>query len=607
MPGGFATREQFAAIIERYDYTFRLQYNTPRLISQHTKRDYPLVKNADFYVSTTGSDSGDGSFERPFKTWDKAIEAVRGVEKTAYRGGITVAFMAGEYPAPHVTMTAEDSGTPECPVTYCKYGDGDVTFNGGLDLYPEDFTDIDESEKALFNEKYADNIRKYDISYVLDSGLDKDSVVIFSEDWLCTPARFPNRYPDGADSLLFGAKSHTRTAMKIIHPILARRIASYSPEAVEDMEIYGYIIWGFKKSIFGCASYDAETSVLETDYDSLNLDWWNGSTGQGIEVAVLDIAYELDCEGEYWIDPSTKTLYVYSPKEVYRIPVEGTMIAMDGTNDVTFRGLEFLNTTGAFIDGELCHGITVDRCRFGGVSSKAGVRFNDCSRERPLDLVITDSEFSCAYGQSVYVNGGCSGAVRYSKNANVLFDNNLVSSSNLVFDNQNAIDLVSCSDLKITHNRIEHTSRGSISFSMSYNVLIEYNDFDSAMINSQDGGILYSAGNVDGRNVTVCHNFFNFMEVRGIGAFGYYVDDNEAGVDIYANLFYDELFPVVIHKGRDNFVHDNVFIRESTAVSLSIGQMHAVEEYGTDAPAKSYDVRQTTRSYQTVFDNMAAY
>ncbi|MBR7034102.1 MAG: S-layer homology domain-containing protein [Clostridia bacterium] len=606
-PGGNATREQFAAIIERYDNTFWLQYNTPILTSRHTVRDYPLVTDADFYVATDGDDGNDGSFSRPFKTWDRAIKAVRGIPKTAEEGGITVAFMAGEYDAPHVTMTAEDSGAPECPVTYCKYGDGDVTFNGGIDLYPEDFTELDESEKALFNEKYTDNIKKYDISSVLDSGLDKDSVVIFSEDWLCTPARYPNRFPDGSDSLLYGASSHTRTAMKIIHPILAKRIASYSPEAVEDMEIYGYIIWGFKKSIFGCASYDAETSVLETDYDTLNLDWWNGSAGLGIEVAVLDIACELDCDGEYWIDAATKTLYVYSPNGVYHIPVEGTMISMDGTNDITFRGLGFQNTTGAFIEGELCHGVTIDRCTFSGVSSTAGVSFRDCSTERALDLAVTDCEFSCAYGQSLYVNGGCSGAVRYSKNASVLFDNNLVSSSNLVFDDQNAVDLVSCSDLRITHNRIEHTSRGSISFSMSYNVLIEYNDFDSAMINSQDGGILYSAGNVDGRNVTVRHNFFNYMEVRGIGAFGYYVDDNEAGVEIYANLFYDELFPVVIHKGRDNFVHDNVFIRESTAVSLSIGQMHAVEEYGTDAPAKSYDVRQTTRSYQAVFDNMAAY
>ena len=65
--------------------------------------------------------------------------------------------------------------------------------------------------------------------------------------------------------------------------------------------------------------------------------------------------------------------------------------------------------------------------------------------------------------------------------------------------------------------------------------------------------------------------------------------------------------PVVIHKGRDNFVHDNVFIGDQTAVALSIGQMHTVEEYGADAPSKSYDVRQTVRTYQTVFDNIAQY
>ncbi|MBQ2468119.1 MAG: S-layer homology domain-containing protein, partial [Clostridia bacterium] len=95
-PEGFATREQFAAIIERYDGSFKLEYNEPVPISHFTEKPYPLVDDADFYVSTNGDDSYDGSIAHPFRTWERARDAVRGLGKTG-RDGIKVAFMAGEY------------------------------------------------------------------------------------------------------------------------------------------------------------------------------------------------------------------------------------------------------------------------------------------------------------------------------------------------------------------------------------------------------------------------------------------------------------------------------------------------------------------------------
>ncbi|MBQ1502534.1 MAG: S-layer homology domain-containing protein, partial [Clostridia bacterium] len=127
-PKGFATREQFAAIVERYDGSFTLQYNKPVLISRYTEKEYPLVDNADYYVSTAGSDAGDGSFDHPFATFNKAVEAVRELKKTK-TDDITVAFMAGDYGPLSVSLTAEDAGSPTQRITYCKYGDGDVVFD----------------------------------------------------------------------------------------------------------------------------------------------------------------------------------------------------------------------------------------------------------------------------------------------------------------------------------------------------------------------------------------------------------------------------------------------------------------------------------------------
>ncbi|MBQ6677942.1 MAG: S-layer homology domain-containing protein, partial [Clostridia bacterium] len=85
-PDGFATREQFAAIIERYDRSFKLAYNEPVLFSHYTEPEYPLVTDADFYVSADGSDDNDGSFAHPFRTWERARDAVRTLDRTGRSG-----------------------------------------------------------------------------------------------------------------------------------------------------------------------------------------------------------------------------------------------------------------------------------------------------------------------------------------------------------------------------------------------------------------------------------------------------------------------------------------------------------------------------------------
>ncbi|MBQ6262575.1 MAG: S-layer homology domain-containing protein [Clostridia bacterium] len=588
-----------------------LVYNPPVIVSRYTEKDYPLVTDADFYVSTTGSDSNDGSLAHPFRTMNKAVEAVRAIPKTAEKGGVKVAFMAGEYGTLRVSMTAEDSGTPECPVIYCKYGDGDVVFNNGIDLTPDSFSDLDESDRALFNNKAADKIKKCDISSLFDKGLDKDTLFVFSDDWICTVARYPNKHEDGADQLFASGETFSSTALQITHPMLVRRLASYSPETVAKMKIYGYIIRGYRKDTFKAASFDPNTGVLEianweTSEFGVMRSGWRGADGNGIKLCILDVPYELDAKDEYWVDDETGTIYFFNPNGEYHIPAEGTMISMDHTDDITFRGLSFRNTTGQFIGAEMSHGITIDLCEFKGVSSTAGVRIYNCSKERSFDIAITNSEFSCAYGASAYVNGRCADADRYTKHANVLFDNNLVRSSNLVYDVENAVDFPYNNDLTVTHNSFVHSSRGAVSFSKSYNVLIEYNDFDSVMINSEDGGAVYSNGNVDGRHIKVCHNFFNYMPPDGTGTFGYYVDDNTAGVDIYENLFYYAACPVMLHLGRDNVVHDNVFIDKVGAV-LSNGHRSVFEAEGIEQGLKDGDVRKALKAYTTLFENIDKY
>ena len=135
--------------------------------------DEKMIKG-DFYVSTKGNDSNNGSKAAPFLTIEKAIEAVRNTDKTNKRG-ITVCIEAGEYCVSSLEFTKEDSGTKECPVTYCSYN-GEVVINGGVTLFANDFEDVKnypEYEKRL-SEDAQENVVVIDLTKEPYSLTEKD-------------------------------------------------------------------------------------------------------------------------------------------------------------------------------------------------------------------------------------------------------------------------------------------------------------------------------------------------------------------------------------------------------------------------------------------------
>ncbi|MBR6915914.1 MAG: S-layer homology domain-containing protein [Clostridia bacterium] len=579
-PGEGATREQFAAIIKRYDDSFKLSYNAPVVRSYYTEKEYPLVKDADFYVAVDGDDKADGSFDRPFATWERARDAVRSLDRTG-RTGITVAFMAGEYASPSVELSAEDSGTAECPVTYCKYGDGDVIFSGGVTLGADSFEPLSEEEKGLFPERAVPKIGKADISDILTCGT--DDIVIFTEDGILSEARFPNKYEDGTDQLITnGAAAASRDSYRLTSRLLINRIKSY--HTVDGMKVYGYIVRGYQKHTIKVASYDPDTNIILLANPEAG-DYYGGINPEkdDCEMAFLNISEELDSKGEYWIDPETATLYVFEPEGDLRFPMSGTMVTMRSADYITFRGLTMINARERFIDESMGRCITVDGCVFscavdassiGGETTVGvkGLSFEDHPDGVSKDLVFTGNTFELFYGAAVKVNGNCEGEHRFDRTTNVLFDNNLVRLTNLGFDFRCGIDMPSSSSLKFSHNRFEKCARGAVSYSRSYDVLVEYNDFDSVMQNATDGGILYADWGADARNVVVRYNCFNYVAPTQVGTYGYYIDDVTSGAEVYSNIFWNTgNCALMVHDGRDNCIHDNIVIGTSGSYDGEFG------------------------------------
>ena len=586
-PDGFATREQFSAIIERYDNTFVLKYNEPVLFSRYTEPDYPLVDDADFYVSTTGSDENDGSFGHPFATWERARNAVRELDKTGC-DGVTVAFFAGNYGPLSIELSEEDSGTPECPITYCRYGDGDVVFSGGATFNADDMLPLTDGEKEYFNPSRADKIRKIDLDDLLDDVPEPDDFVLFDEESFCVEARFPNKYDDGSDSFMSAARTYDDTSLEITSPVFANRLAKYGSKALETLKIYGYIIRGYRKDTFKVSGYDPDSCILsienwyESELGRMRPDW-TGVTGQGIDLCFSNVPYELDSAHEYWIDPSEDVLYVYDPHGKYEIPL-GTgekkvldehylesigleelaeehccMIEARDVSFVTFRGLSFENADGGFIFASHSEEIVVDGCSFHDSTGHFQVMFDYC-REGRMGPRIVNCDFDRSFGAAVIIHDYASGPDRYERRVDAVIDNCRVASANLTFDVYGAVIFDDAGGGVVSHCLFEKCSRCAVTYTNSYDILIEYNDFAGAMYNSEDGGVIYSWGNQDG-NCEIRYNLFRRMlNGSGLGRLALYADDGECGTRMYSNLILDGSSAVFAGAGRDNRFSDNVTV-----------------------------------------------
>ena len=592
-PEGYATREQFAAVIERYDDTFILKYNNPVIRSHYTEKEYPLVGGADIYVATDGDDENPGTFDKPLATFGGAVAKVREIKAAKAEGDIVVAFKAGTYGPVEAELTPEDGGSQDQRIIYCKYGDGEVVFDNGATVAEDEFEPISKEERSMFQEKHADRIKKVDLSSRIGEIPGFDDFALFGDAKYCYPARFPNIYENGSDQFMAAGETYdadtTLSTLFIFNPILSRRIASYSERMVKEMLLYGYIVRGFRKDVFTVESYDAENSLLTVGYGSSSefgkklRDGWRDANGLGIRTIVENVPYELDTPGEYWVDRQTGTLYVYAPEGNYHVPLphgekrlrgvvkydtddgypasEGyCAVYAEDTGYLTFRGIHFTNNAGEFFMGFRTSGFEFDRCRFDRCTGRNQLLFEYSLPDAPLGLRVTDSNFDLCTGRHIYVFDEAGGPERFTNRSEILVDNCSFSYSNLVYDAEGAVNLHNCSGGLVSHNLFENCYRYAVMFTGSCDVTVEYNDFESAMINSDDGGVTRGCLDVIG-NCVVRYNFYNSIADGGsVGRMAHYCDNCDCGTLMYSNLIFDGGEVVYHGAGRDNVLADNVMI-----------------------------------------------
>ena len=573
----------------RYQYAISTltQVTTPTGFSSWTAPDFGLVEDADFYVAVDGSDDNDGSFAKPFATIERARDAVRAMDMTG-KTGITVAVKAGEYRFNSLTFTAEDSGTEDCPITYCAYGDGEVILNAGVTLKPEDFENVSGTQADRLQDGAKEHVVCIDLSkygitaeqcgklYALGSfhqaaQYDGDYVgpqycELFINDNRQTIARYPNEgylktgavldmgepyeLPGGEMMPWYDEWQNMRNPRPSTYSLdnsLAERMKNW--QLRDDIWMYGYWVYEWA---------DGSTPLQNVDFEKMTITpkFVHGyGAVEGAPYYFYNVYEELDAQGEWYLDLDTCILYMYEPEDMDNAEITlslslDTMLTVEEANYLTFRGFTMKGTRGDAVSVTGDHN-TVEYCLIKNIAGNA-ITLNG------YDNLAANNEITRTGKGGIILTGGDTETLTSGNNRAY---NNLIHDWSEIWKTyQPAVKLEGVGNI-CDHNEIYNAPHEAIHY-YGNNHLIEYNVIHDVLLESDDAGAIYSY-----LSMTWYGNVIRYNAIYDLGTpgqhtpVGIYMDGGLSGQTIYGNLLVNiPDIGIKIGNGRDMICQNNIVI-----------------------------------------------
>ncbi len=293
-------------------------YSQPQLVDES--------ETIEIFVSAEGDDNNAGTVDQPFKTIEKARDAIRGIpEASRPEGGIVVNIMGGTYPVSDTIVFDEnDSGTKEKPIIYKAYNGEKVSFIGGQTLDSSKIKKVEEAD--LLNRLIDENAK--DHLYMLDLGAQGvkmnnleaygwyntkyKPMRIYMNNTALSDARWPNdddsEYAIKAAPLLEGIDLETWNGddqrIKMIYPDAENRTNKWDIK-YGDAYLGGAIAHFWSSSNLRIDNIDAKNKIVTTiDKAPFSIadDSWGGLQHK---IFFSNIFEEIDPPGESYVDRET--------------------------------------------------------------------------------------------------------------------------------------------------------------------------------------------------------------------------------------------------------------------------------------------------------------
>lgn len=559
---------------------------TPVITAEKLNQENDDMIIGDFYVSTKGDDSNAGTADAPFKTIEKAIEAVRNTEKTGKKG-ITVCIEAGEYRVSSLNFTKEDSGTADCPVKYCAYN-GEVILNGGVTLYPSTFKSPSEYPEVAerLNDNAKENVIVVDLtkapysltkddwgkiyaigSYNTADKYDGDTegplhCELFVNDERQTIARYPDNdylYTEEVVSTGEGKEANDTHIVREgwdelrnpkpdvyrVNEELAKRISKW--QNPDDAWLFGYWMYDWADASSPLGSFNKETRELTPEFVSLY------GTKTDAPYYFFNVLEELTVPGEWYLDRENGLLYLWKPdnfeEAVIDLSVATRPVINAEADNLVFDGFIVKGTRG---DGVVITGDnnTFENCTIKNVAGNALI-MTGCNN------LAFNNEITRTGMGGIIINGG---DTKTLTPGNSKADNNYIHDwSEIYLTYQPAVTLNGVGNT-CSHNEMVNAPHEAITYSGN-NHIIEYNLIHDVCLLSDDAGAIYA-----GRSWIWYGNVIRYNCIYNVGSGehkpdGIYFDDALSGQTVYGNILLNiPRNAVHIGGGRDNTVYNNIII-----------------------------------------------
>ena len=530
------------------------------------------------YVATDGSDEHTGTRARPFRTLERARDAIRTLKKAdgLPTGGVTVILRGGVYERGSTfALTKQDSGTAEAPIVYRAARGEEVRLVGGkvvatwqpvADGATRDRIPAPARAHVLQADLRALGIA--DFGQVKGGGLE-----LFFNDQPMPVARGPNDGEIRIDDLRGGDQiKHPRDGTTI------DRIGKFTYKGdrprrwvgEKNLWLHGYWYRDWAEDRQKVAKLDADKRLIELappyhHYGYRKGQWFHS----------LNALSELDLLGEWVIDPEAGTLYFWPPSPIERgrgaVSVLATLVSVKHASHVRLEGLVLEVARGTAVTVSGGTGVLVAGCTLRNLGGWAARIAGGTAHG------VASCDISGTGGGGISLSGGDRKSLTPS--GHHALNNHIHHFSRVKRMCQPAVSLAGVGN-RVAHNLIHDAPHQAMSFGGNDH-LIELNEIHHVCHEANDGGAIYAGYDWTTRGTVIRHNFMHHVTgLKGRGCVGVYLDDMSSGTTIAANVFYKVTRAAFIGGGRDCTVENNLFVECTRAMHMDARAMgwakHAV-------------------------------
>lgn len=522
----------------------------------------------DFYVSTNGSDSANGSLATPFLTFEKARSSIQALNGTIGSSAYNVYFLQGYYRIPSgISLHYYDSGSPANPITYQSYTNADVHLNGCLQV--TNWVPVTNAfALARLPSSATNSVYQADLSsfpsflgvaaygFGVGDGFIHQNELFWNGEAM-TVAQFPTAATNWCYVGTIGATSNV---------FACTNSEPYTWSTMSNQMAGGWWKFDYLYSGYMISGIDSGAQQI-TVVNPGGAGWYAPTLGHRFRF--INVLEALDSPGEYYFDRTNKFVYFWPPTAINSGMGEVSeatqiMLNLHNTTNVIFRGLTIEGSTSYLIFCTDTAALTWDHCT---LKNCAGYGFNGVN---VTNCVITDCTLANTGQHASQMTGG---------NRTTLVGGNNYITNSIVRDfarldhSTRGISMTGVGD-QIRHNRIYNAPHSAILYSGN-NHTIDYNEIYNVCTESGDSGVIY-AGNdwTFGGNV-IRYNYLHDVyaapqiNVAAGEVVGVYLDDCLSGVNVYGNAFARVRAGIELGGGRSNGITNNMFVDVPGACVLS--------------------------------------